>query len=237
MSYMTAFGLLTLIEPHKQFARARANGSRPSSPRGPTFDHAAVSGTDGRLRESSQVVTTRFRPQPAVVTEIDDDQSGVYAETPSSYTTDEARRPSRPLLMPPPRSRTAEMRDNIYLVLVYLTTRLLGPQRDLPNQLVRIGFFLVKVLTVMSPCWPYMSRMELSLPLLIGAALDLRVPDPGSATVARRTVDDAIEFGPARLRGLGWSAVLLVLHLIFVWGVRRWDALCVVPTHGAWERW
>lgn len=139
--------------------------------------------------------------------------------------------------MAPPRSRAAQISDNTYLVMAYLTTRLLGPQRDLPNLLVRTSFFLIKVLTLMRPCWPYTLRTEVSVPLLVGAALDLRVPDPSTGVVARRTADDVIEFGPARMRGLTWSFVFLVAHLLVVWGVGRWDALCVIPTRDAWGNW
>lgn len=139
--------------------------------------------------------------------------------------------------MPPPRSRSAELRDNVHLFGTYLAERLLGPERDLPNHAARVGFFLIKTLTVMRPCWPYMSRMEISVPLLVAAALDLRVPDPASAAVARRTLGDAIEFGPARLRGLGWSVMFLLVHLLVIWGLGKWDALCVAPTRDVWDGW
>lgn len=228
-------------EPHKHFARARNDSSRPGSPRAPMFENPTTTSASRQSSEGSQMVTTtRFRPQPTAMAEASEEQSGVYEES-SSYVNrvmheEEERRMSRPLLMPPRRSRAAVIRDNAKLALMYLMS-VVGMQHDMVNHLFRISFFLLKLVSIMQPCWPYTTRLGVSVPLIMFAALDLRVPDPSTSAMARQTASGEIEFGPARLRGVGWSIVLLALHLVIVWVMVRWDALCVVTSRDIWESW
>lgn len=212
----------------------------PASPRASGFDQSLATGTDRQYTDSSQLVPTRLRPQPAAIVDTSDDQPSPYSEAPSYadgvVKQEEDGHVSRPLLLPPPRSRASEMRHNAYLVAMYLLS-LIGVQHDVLNHLFRLSFFLVKFMSVMRPCWPYMTRLEVSVPLIMIAALDLRVPDPSTSVMARRTVAGEIQFGPSRFRGMGWSMVLLVLHLAVVWIVGRWDALCVTTSRDIWESW
>lgn len=116
---------------------------------------------------------------------------------------------SPPLLLPPPRSRTNALQQQ----LIQLTSI----DRATLTHATRTGLFLAKLATLARPCFPYVARPEVSVPLVLVAALD---------------------FGGARRASAGWARLLLlVLHFVALWVARRWGALCVVPPRDAWAEW
>lgn len=139
---------------------------------------------------------------------------------------DQVRSP--PLLMAPPRTKLQEARHRAGLMIFYLLSQV-GLERDLVNHTVRLSFFLTKLLTLAQPCWPYVTKMEVAIPLVIVAALDLKVPESANYALAHRNQHGEIEFGASRVRGLAWSTTLFVLHVGALWLAKRWDNLCVIP--------
>lgn len=143
---------------------------------------------------------------------------------------------SPPLLMAPPRSRFQGLWHRVELSVVSLFN-LLGLERDILNHVVRMVFFITKLMSLAQPCWPYMAKVEVGVPLIVIAALDLRVPEPATSALAHRNQRGEIEFGPSRMRGLEWSLVLVVFHTVVIWLARRWGTLCVEPSEEDWGIW
>ena len=131
-----------------------------------------------------------------------------------------------PLLLGPPRSRLGELRHRMGLTAIWLFS-FLGLERDIFNHVVRMIFFVAKLMFLAQPCWPYMPKFEVGVPLIIIAALDLKVPDPSTSSLARRNQRGEIEFGPSPVRGLGWSVGLMVFHIVAIWLAQRWGAFCL----------
>ncbi|KAF2749780.1 kinase-like protein [Sporormia fimetaria CBS 119925] len=88
--------------------------------------------------------------------------------------------------------------------------------------LVKLVLFCAKLYTLFTPCQPFAANPWVAYPLLCLASLDL-IPTP----VTQRG-------GILRTDGLGQSSVLLLLHGGMVFGLLRWDRLCL-QTSMPWE--
>ncbi|OCK84628.1 kinase-like protein [Lepidopterella palustris CBS 459.81] len=77
---------------------------------------------------------------------------------------------------------------------------------------VKVLLFITKVVSVSSPCYPFAAHPWVAYPLLCFAALDF--------TFVGFTYN-GIHFG------LGASVVLLIVHILIVSALIRWDALCL----------
>lgn len=190
-------------------------------------------------RALSPTRRSRPHPHPLAAVEDSDDLAAVDDEPPPTGdyrdTTKRDQVRSPPLLMAPPRSNFQEARHRASVTILYLLSQV-GLDRDPINHSVRLSFFLTKLLTLSQPCRPYVTKMEVAVPLVIVAALDLKVPESTNYTLARRNQHGEIEFGPSRVRGLAWSTALLVLHVAVVWLAQRWNSLCVKP-QTPWDTW
>lgn len=195
--------------------------------------------SDDNAQNGSGPVSRRIDPHPMAITDSPED----YADSNGPSLTEEyselmegnEQRPP-PLLLPPPRSQFGELRHNTSVAVVQLL-RMLGFEHDVFNHLLRLVFFLTKLATLAQPCWPYATRLEVGLPLIIIASLDLRAPMSMNSSLARRNERGEIEFGPSRVRGMGWSLALLVLHAAVLWIAGRWNRLCVSPPRDVWADW
>lgn len=139
------------------------------------------------------------------------------------------------LLMAPPRTRLQELRYRTE-VYAYRIMGIAGLGDSMVNYSVRMALFVAKLVALTRPCWPYMVRAEVGIPLVAMAAMDLRVPDAAGSLLARRGSHGQIEFGAPWYRGLSWSVVLLAAHLLILWVARRWDTLCVESRQN-WQEW
>jgi hypothetical protein len=142
---------------------------------------------------------------------------------------------SPPLLMAPPMSRANELRHTISL-LVFRVLGLLGLDNDFFNQTFRLGLFLAKVTFLLQPCWPYLVRTQIGLPLVLLAAVDLLLPTTSTA-VARTNYRGEVMFEHSRTRSWAMSFVLLAVHFIAVWVAGRSDALCITTQQREWDDW
>jgi len=193
------------------------------------------------LQTHSRALSPARRPHPLATVDNPNDYEAVEDEpSPSEHYHDLTHREevrSPPLLMAPPRSILEEARHRMGVMTFYLLSQL-GLERDTVNYTVRLSFFLAKVVSLAQSCWPYMTKMEVAIPLIILAALDLKVPESTNFTLARRNHRGEIEFGPSRARGLGQSTALFVLHVGVLWLARQWDDLCVKPqSHWGQDDW
>lgn len=163
-------------------------------------------------------------------------QDGYREPSPTRRTevtasTDEASfRP--PLLLAPPRSRTSELQHRLSLSLFRLFS-FLGLEQTMVNYVVRLSLFLFKIATLARPCFPYVPSPQVSIPLVLVAAIDFGLPGPvsSSSMVRRASVRRSAIGGP------GTSTVLLVLHLAVLWTASRWGALCVPAPRDVWADW
>jgi hypothetical protein len=131
-----------------------------------------------------------------------------------------------PLLMPPPPTRLGALTQSIEVARHHL--QLVGHRHGDSIQLVlRLLLFLVKLLSLAKPCWPYMVNLEVGVPLMTIAAIDLGIPaqkDPYSR-----------ESGLAWNWGLRTSVTLLIVHFLGLWLATRWTSLCALAPH--WMDW
>ncbi|PHH58521.1 hypothetical protein CDD81_5488 [Ophiocordyceps australis] len=145
--------------------------------------------------------------------------------------------------MAPPRTGAAEVRYQLDLAM-YRVCRLLGLHHGLSGHVGRLALFLVKLAALAQPCWPYVTRLEVALPLLLVAALDLgvsrggrRVPldvAGGTSAAAAAAHHDVAARAPS---GMVTSLFLVALHFGVLWLARRWNVLCVVPAQHDWGEW
>lgn len=135
---------------------------------------------------------------------------------------------SPPLLMPPPTSgRLSRLRRSAGFAIQSLDT-VTGTNLVTIGYFTRLGIFLAKVASLMKPCWPYVPGLEVAVPLIAIAALDLR-PTPGYNR----------EYSGRRPSAwtLGTSVTLMVLHVWVLWCARRWGMLCVNLRQDKWQDW
>ncbi|KND93811.1 putative serine/threonine-protein kinase iksA [Tolypocladium ophioglossoides CBS 100239] len=145
---------------------------------------------------------------------------------------------SPPLLMAPPLNRRGVVRFQIEVALHRISTTL-GLRWDLLSYLTRLGVFLLKLGTLGRPCWPYVARLEVSIPLVVVAALDLGLPTITTSFAAHRRQANhgALVERHFPSTGVGTSLILLTLHFAVLWVARRWDALCVSIPQDDWADW
>lgn len=145
-----------------------------------------------------------------------------------------------PLLMPPPRSTGSEMWYQLELALRRASLGMV-PGRDFTYSVVRLGIFLLKLSTLARPCWPYAAKLEVSIPLVVAAALDLGFPRwlSMSETIRQRhqPIGVLLLGKHILIRNLGTSLALLALHFLVLWFARRWGALCVAASQDDWALW
>lgn len=139
--------------------------------------------------------------------------------------------------MAPPLTKSEEIRYRAGIVLHSLMTPL-APTQELLIYAVRLGLFLLKLGILGGQCWPYVPGLEVGVPLIVVAALELGLPSMTAAAGARRgTGARSLVLRYLPPLGPGTSLALLALHFYVIWVARRWNTLCVsVPTDD-WVDW
>lgn len=150
----------------------------------------------------------------------------------------ESTKPSTPhLLMAPPRSRGEEF----WYQLTILSHRVAsGFQIDAESiePVIRLMVFLLKLVTLSRPCWPYVASIEVGFPLMTFAALELGWPSSVihlSWPHSHRNSDLTQRGGHIGL-SIGLRAILLGFHFGVLWTARRWDMLCTGRPRGEWTQ-
>ncbi|RDA83392.1 hypothetical protein CP532_4724 [Ophiocordyceps camponoti-leonardi (nom. inval.)] len=138
------------------------------------------------------------------------------------------------LLMAPPRTRRAEVRYQLQMAAYRLVT-VLGVGGGLLGFFAKLGVFLLKLGSLARPCWPLASNPQVSIPLVVVAALDLGLSS--GLTVARRGQPQVVAGLPPGPSLFPTSLVLLVFHFAVLWLARSWSALCVSAPSEDWDRW
>ena len=152
--------------------------------------------------------------------------------------TDDEGPLSPPLLMAPPLTRGGAVRYQLEIALDRVST-VLGLRWELLSYITRLGVFLLKLGTLGRPCWPYVARLEVSIPLVLVAAMDLGLPTPTTNLAMQRSHSNQGGLAPRDVpsTGLGTSLILLALHFAILWTARRWDTLCVSIPRDDWAEW
>ncbi|KAK1254697.1 hypothetical protein MKX08_008692 [Trichoderma sp. CBMAI-0020] len=141
-----------------------------------------------------------------------------------------------PLLLAPPPSEIATIPHGAALLLIRFCT-IIGADPDAVKYFGRLSLFLIKLATLIRPCWPYMVNLEVSAPLVLLAVLDLGLPTSNSTTRTRRPSHGELVTSLFRQTGLKTRLLFLALHLAVIWLAGRWEALCVVVPHDEWAQW
>ncbi|KAK0385098.1 hypothetical protein NLU13_7576 [Sarocladium strictum] len=167
---------------------------------------------DGLRRRSTAIALSRSRDGFSPV---------LRASLPEDQSTDGHEEPLlSPLLLPGPPSTTMLGRlTSTTQVAMQRVGRITGVTSATVEYVSRLSLFLVKLSSLAQPCWPYMPTLQVAIPLVVLAALDLRV--------------SSTELTNGHHRGLRWRAIittigLLTLHVGLLWVARSQDALCIV---------
>lgn len=127
-----------------------------------------------------------------------------------------------PLLMAPP-DRSVDSLSHKIGMIVFRAWALLRPFVSTMGYFVRLGLFVVKMVSLARPCWPYMVSLHLGIPLVAVAALDLGLPRMGIVYSYNR-----------RTWGIATSLALLILHFSILWMTSGRAALCAMAPPEAW---
>ncbi|RDA91870.1 hypothetical protein CP533_0365 [Ophiocordyceps camponoti-saundersi (nom. inval.)] len=141
---------------------------------------------------------------------------------------------SPPLLMAPPRTRGAELRYQLQMAAHRLVT-VFGVGEGMIGYIARLGFFLLKLGSLARPCWPLAASPQVSIPLVVVAALDLGLSSGSPFTRRRRR--RVVAGLSLQLSLFPTSLVLLAFHFIVLWLARRWSTLCVSAPSEDWNQW
>jgi hypothetical protein len=141
------------------------------------------------------------------------------------------------LLLPPPRTGLSAIQYRTAANILRIANSV-GLNQPQLSYVSRLSFFLVKLMVLGRPCWPFMVNLGVSAPLLVVAALDLASASSYGATLTRYRSVEHHGLSMARPWGLRTSLVLLVLHFAVVWLAGRWEALCAAaPQENHWAHW
>lgn len=159
----------------------------------------------------------------------------VEQRNPSIHTNGHAHADG-PLLLAPPPSEIATIPHGAALLLLRFCT-VIGASPETVKYFGRLSLFLIKLATLVRPCWPYMVNLEVSAPLVLLAVLDLGLPSSTSTTRTRCPSHGELVTSLFRQTGLKTRFLFLALHLAVIWLASRWQALCVAVPHDEWPRW
>ncbi|KAI8714126.1 Protein kinase domain-containing protein [Fusarium sp. LHS14.1] len=200
------------LSPSKSTQSSRLDPNRQSVSRHRTAHSMVLSRSQEGRRRSSIVATVRDAPE---VPELNERRSSQ----------------SPPLLLAPPTTTSNALRDRLRMFLLEIVT-MTGPSLSLLSYIIRLGLFAVKITSLTRPCWPFMVQLNIAIPLVAVAALDLGLPRLASYPPASR---DYFTSGP-RAWGLGTSLILLGLHFTLLWIASGWDNFCAAPQQEEWTQ-
>lgn len=175
-----------------------------------------------RHRHSQSMVISRSQDGPRHRVSIHDDR-----------TLKEREAFGPPLLMAPPEG-TANALSRRLGLLPFRIWACLRPYLSILGYLVRLNLFVVKIISLGRPCWPYMTNLQIAIPLLAAAALDVGFPQgTGSSITVHSIRMNAFSSNP-RVWAVGKSLALLFLHFAVLWICSSRHALCAVSPPERW---
>jgi len=167
-------------------------------------------------------------------------QDGYDRSSPDHADMDHQRRRmspaiTTPLLMPPPTTFLGEVRHRS-VVAQHHTMLLLRQNAESAAFFVRLCLFLVKMVSLARPCWPYTVSWGIGASLVAVAGMDLGIPGSRGFAVPRRP-SHGVAAAPFRW-GWDWrvSAALVVIHSLVLAAASRWGVLCAARPD-SWAAW
>lgn len=128
--------------------------------------------------------------------------------------------------MAPPDSQATTFSHKLEII-VFRAWNLMQPLAPTLGYFVRLAIFVAKMISLARPCWPYMVSLRVGVPLVAVAALDLGLPQLGTAYSYSRS---------RRTWGIATSLALLALHFSVLWMTPGWANLCAMAPHDPWRR-
>lgn len=197
---------------------------------------------DNTLQRRSDTESPRYRAPYITASRS---QDGYRRQSPERADASSHRResptPTTPLLMAPPTTFLGEMWHR-GVVVQHHTMLFLGRNAESSAFFLRLCMFLVKVVTLARPCWPFTANWGLGASLVAVAGLDLGIPGSRGLTLPRQPNHGVAIAGHELAAPFRWmwdwriSATLLVLHFLVLWLASRWDILCAANPD-SWAGW
>lgn len=130
------------------------------------------------------------------------------------------------LLMAPPRTGAGELAYRMSILGHRISTRF-GPAGNRLESVFRLTLFFLKVFTLTRPCWPYVITLEVGMPLILMAAIELGWP----------TSTSNYDWDGTRHRvSFSTHIALLAVHFTALWIARRWNIICTPPLQESMPR-
>ncbi|CCF45643.1 hypothetical protein CH063_03660 [Colletotrichum higginsianum] len=212
-------------DPHKQ-------ARYPSSQEGYNIPSRAADADSSRagFQKQSDSGSPRLRPQAQAMVSSRSQDSFIRLSPEREESVDSSKDEplnSPPLLMPPPATPFEALRHKLMIGRMR-ASQLVRYNANPLLAVLRLGFFLSKMLSLTRPCWPFMVSPNIAAPLVMLAALDLGLASAGTRplTPYGRETSRRMPNGLPWAWGLRGSVVLVVLHLIVLWFGRHWNSLC-----------
>ncbi|CAM1508553.1 Fc.00g054010.m01.CDS01 [Cosmosporella sp. VM-42] len=196
-----------------------------------------ASGRDDPQNQAQPPVARHRHAQSMVISRSQDGsrRSAVFQDDLGRRQSTERRPFSPPLLMAPPNS-TNTLHQRLKVMLSD-TLDVSGPYLIVLGYLVRLSLFAVKITYLARPCWPYMINLQVGIPLLAVAALDLGLPRLTSSSLTLRSARTSSALSSPLAWGMGTSTVLLALHFFILWIALGRNTLCATPPQESWHEW
>ncbi|KAI2605588.1 kinase-like protein [Hypoxylon sp. NC1633] len=211
----------------------------PVSESSPATNHPPQVNLYNSLQKYGNPGTPRHRPQAMALsrsheryTRLSPDRgraTGVAHSQPPPPIT------QTPLLLAPPTSAFRPLRHRVQHRMVHFTRI----HADSIVFTLRLLLFIVKVISLARPCWPFTVSLRVGIPLIGVAAIDLGMPFHRDTFVlnheggSHRHLPTSL---PQWESGWGWSFALLTFHFFALWAFLRWGTLCVA-FEDTWTNW
>ena len=166
-------------------------------------------------------------------------EAGVHDGESALFEASDGLGVSQRLLIGPPRTRWS----NVGYKLAVTGRRfgnVPGLNQDLVYSAVQTGIFIVKLTSLLRPCWPYVPSVEVGLPLVIVAAIELRQPSMAAGSLIVGQERNRHSTGPrftSHPLSLVATIVLLGFHFGILWIASRWEVLCFKSSVSGWAEW
>lgn len=138
-----------------------------------------------------------------------------------------------PLLMAPPEGMSNALSRRLGILPFHIWA-FLRPYLSILGYLVRLNLFIVKIISLGRPCWPYMTSLQISIPLLAAAALDVGLPQRTGSSVTIHSSRTSTFSTYPRVWAIVKSLALLVLHFVVLWISSSRHALCAATPPERW---
>jgi hypothetical protein len=168
------------------------------------------------------------------------DKTGDHSKSDSSTSANDASNTQHrqsfatPLLMAPPEPSNSLEAVSAGLANIFgRTLHMLGFERCSLSQFLRVGCFLVKLTLLCRRCWPFMTTLQVGIPLVLLATLDLRKP----RQTLLQTNHGWLSVLASSFKSPILSFLLFLVHLSVLSVASQWGALCVTRPSPRWDEW